>query len=62
MDDLAEGRVEPFEETARRGTKFKRHIRNLAALAFASPRLIQAIANGRAPSDLTVTACARPSR
>ncbi len=58
-NDLAEGRAESFEVIARREAKVERHIRNLALLAFASPRLIEAIANGRAPSDLTVTALAR---
>ena len=59
MNDLAEGRAESFEEIARREAKVERHIRNLAVLAFVSPRLIEAIANGRAPFDLTVTALAR---
>ncbi len=59
MNDLAEGRAESFEEIARREAKVERHIRNLAVLAFASPHLIEAIANGRAPSELTVTALAR---
>ena len=59
IDDLTEGRAESFEEIARREAKVERHIRNLAVLAFASPRLIEAIAHGRASSGLTVTALAR---
>src|SRR5208337_576712 len=48
MNDLAEGRAESFEEIARCEAKVERHIRNLAVLAFTSPRLIEAIAHGRA--------------
>ncbi len=59
MNDLAEGRAESFAEIARREAKVERHIRNLAVLAFASPRLMEAITNGRASSELTVTALAR---
>jgi len=58
MSDLAEGRTNSFEEIARREDKVERHIRNLAPLAFVSPRVIEAIANGAAPADLTVTTLA----
>jgi hypothetical protein len=33
----------------------ERHIRNLTSLAFVSPRLVEAIANGTASAGLTVT-------
>jgi hypothetical protein len=33
--------------------------RHLAPLAFVSPRIVEAIANGSAPADLTVTRLAR---
>ena len=59
MSDLVEGRAESFDEIARRENKVERHIRNLAVLAFASPCLIEAIANGNAATNLTVTALAR---
>ena len=59
MSDLAEGRVESFEDIARRENKVERHIRYLAPLAFVSPRIIEAIANGNAPADLTVSTLAR---
>jgi site-specific DNA recombinase len=39
--------------------KVERHVRFLAPLAFTSPRLIAAIADGSAPADLTVTALAK---
>jgi site-specific DNA recombinase len=59
MHDLIEGRVNSFEEIARSENKVERHIRHLAPLAFVSPRIVEAIANGRAPADLTVTKLAR---
>ena len=55
MNDLREGRVNSFEEIARSENKVERHIRHLAPLAFVSPRIVEAIANGSAPADLTVT-------
>jgi hypothetical protein len=55
MNDLSEGRVGSFEEIARSENKVERHIRHLAPLAFVSPRIVEAIANGSAPADLTVT-------
>lgn len=46
-------------EIARRENKVERHIRNLARLAFVLPRILEAIANGSAPADLTITTLAR---
>jgi site-specific DNA recombinase len=59
MSDLAEGRAASFGEIAQRENKVERHIRYLAPLAFVSPRIIEAIANGNAPADLTVSTLAR---
>ena len=59
MNDLTEGRVSSFEAIARSENKVERHIRHLAPLAFVSPRIVEAIANGSAPADLTVTMLAR---
>jgi site-specific DNA recombinase len=59
MSDLAEGRVASFEAIAQRENRVERHIRYLAPLAFVSPRIIEAIANGNAPADLTVSTLAR---
>jgi site-specific DNA recombinase len=59
MDDLAEGRVGSFDDIALREDKVERHVRFLAPLAFVSPRVIDAIANGSAPTDLTVSSLAR---
>src|SRR5271169_490020 len=55
MDDLIEGRVNSFDDIARRENKVERHIRRLIPLAFLSPRIVDAIANGNALSHLTVT-------
>ena len=37
----------------------ERHVRFLAPLTYLSPRIIQAIAEGRAPADMTVTQLTR---
>ena len=55
MNDLFEGRVNSFEEIARSENKVERHIRHLAPLAFVSPRIVDAIADGSAPAHFTVT-------
>jgi len=49
IEDLAEGRAASFEEIAEREGKAERHIRSLLPLAFASPRIISAIADGSMP-------------
>ena len=59
MDDLVEGRVSSCQEIAISEGKVERHIRYLAPLAYLSPRIVEAIANGTAPADLTVTSLAR---
>jgi site-specific DNA recombinase len=59
MNDLGEGRINSFEEIARSENKVVRHIRHLAPLAFVSPRIVEAIANGSAPADITVSSLAR---
>jgi hypothetical protein len=59
MNDLSEGRVNSFEEIARSENKVEHHIRHLAPLAFVSPRIVEAIANGSAPTDLTISSLAR---
>ena len=49
----------PSPEIAEREGQGERHIRLLAPLAFVSPRIIAAIADGTAPADLTVTGLAK---
>ena len=44
---------------AKREKLAKRHVRFLAPLTYLSPRVIQAIVEGSAPADLTVTRLAR---
>ena len=59
MDDLIEQRVQSFEEIAQHEQKVVRHIRFLAPLAFLSPRIVDAIANGNVPSGVTVSGLVR---
>jgi site-specific DNA recombinase len=59
IDDIRRGRIASFAEISQREGQGERHIRVLASLAFTSPRIIAAIANGTAPADLTVTALAK---
>ena len=59
MDDLIDGRVQSFEEIAEREQKVVRHIKFLAPLAFLSPRIVSAIANGDVPAGVTVSGLVR---
>jgi site-specific DNA recombinase len=57
IDDIRLGRLASLAEIAEREAVGERHIRLLAPLAFLSPRIIAAIADGTA--DLTVTGLAK---
>jgi site-specific DNA recombinase len=59
IDDIRLGRFASFAEIAKREALCERHIRLLAPLAFLSPRITAAIAEGTAPADLTVTGLAK---
>jgi hypothetical protein len=59
IDDIRLGHCASFAEIAKREAVGERHIRLLAPLAFLSPRIIAAIADGTAPADLTVTGLAK---
>jgi DNA invertase Pin-like site-specific DNA recombinase len=59
IEDLREGRASSFAEIAKREGKVERHVRFLAPLAFASPRVISTILDGSAPAGLTVTGLAK---
>jgi hypothetical protein len=59
IEDLRLGRVESFAEIAEREALGERHIRLLTPLAFVSPRIVAAIIEGAAPTDLTVTGLAK---
>jgi site-specific DNA recombinase len=58
IDDMRLGRIS-FDEIATREAQGERHIRLLAPLAFLSPRIIAAVVDGTAPTDLTVTGLAK---
>ncbi len=58
IDDMRLGRIS-FDEIATREDQGERHIRLLAPLAFLSPRIIAAVVDGNAPTDLTVTGLAK---
>jgi hypothetical protein len=53
MSDFAESRVESFDEIALREDAGERHVRFLAPLALASPRIVDPIASGAALAYLT---------
>src|SRR5262249_9737134 len=55
FEELATGRVRSLEELAKRDGISRRYIRRLVDLAFLSPRLIDAILEGRHPIALTAT-------
>jgi site-specific DNA recombinase len=59
IEDLRLGRVASFAAIAEREGQCERHVRFLAPLAFVSPRIVTAIADGTGPADLTVTALAK---
>jgi site-specific DNA recombinase len=59
VQDLVDGRAASFAEIAKREGKVERHIRLLAPLAFASPRLISEIIDCAVSPNLTVTGLAQ---
>jgi site-specific DNA recombinase len=52
--DLLAGRVPSVSEIARREELDRRSVHRLLRLGFLSPRIVEAIAEGRQPPDLTV--------
>jgi hypothetical protein len=59
IEDLTEGRVASFAEIAKREGRVERHVRLLASLAFASPRMISAILDGKLPTEPTISGFAK---
>jgi len=55
IEELAQGRAASFAEIAEREGKAERHIRFLAPLAFVSPRIVLAIAEGSLAGHLNAT-------
>jgi hypothetical protein len=53
--ELISGRVESVGELAERERIDRRSVRRLLRLGFLSPRIVEAIADGRQPAELTVT-------
>lgn len=58
IDDLTQDKAS-IASIAKREGKIERHIRLLLPLAFVSPAMVMAIANGSAPTRLTVTGLAK---
>ena len=59
LDELLNGDATSFDEIALREGLVERHVRFLMPLAFVAPRIIEVIADGAAPADLTVTRLAK---
>ncbi len=59
VDTITADRTPDFTTISGRENLAERHFRFLAPLAYLSPRIIEAIAEGRAPADLTVTRLVR---
>jgi hypothetical protein len=58
IDDLTQDKAS-IAGIAKREGKIERHVRLLLLLAFVSPAMVRAIANGSAPTRLTVTGLAK---
>ncbi len=58
-DDLLSGRVRSVDELARREGIDGRSVRRLIRLCALSPRIVEAIVEGRQPPDLTVISLVR---
>ena len=57
--DLLSGRVQSVGDVAKREGIDRRSVRRLISLGFLSPRIVEAIAEGRQPPDLTVIGLTR---
>ena len=55
-DDLVSGRMRSIGEIAKRERLIGRYVRCVMRLAFLAPRIVEAIAEGRQPADLTTVA------
>jgi hypothetical protein len=59
LDAIMKTRLFSLEQIAEDEKLAERHVRFLAPLAYLSPRIVDAIAEGRAPADLSVSRVAR---
>ena len=55
FEELASGRARSLHELAKRDGISRRYIRRLVNLAFLSPKLVEAVLQGRQPVELTAT-------
>ena len=55
-NDLLAGRAQSIGDIARREQLTSRHVRRVMRLAFLAPRIVEAIAEGRQPADLSTIA------
>ncbi len=58
-NDLLAGRAQSIGEIAQREHLTGRHVRRVMRLAFLAPRIVEAIAEGRQPADLSTIAMTR---
>jgi site-specific DNA recombinase len=56
FDDLVSGRAQSIAEIAQREGITGRYVRRMLRLAFLAPEIVEAIAQGRQPPDLTTEA------
>jgi len=59
VDTIVKDSATDIGAVAKRENLAERHVRFLTPLAYLSPRIIEATAEGRAPADFTVTRLAR---
>ena len=55
MNSILEGKTTSFDEIAKSENIAERYVKRLASLAYLSPKIVQAIVDGVAPSGLTVS-------
>ena len=58
-NDLLTGRARSIGELAKQEHLTRRHVRRVMRLAFLAPRIVEAIAEGRQPADLSTIAMTR---
>ena len=55
MRSILDGKMASFDEVAAAENLGERYVRRLAVLAYLSPKIIKAIADGVAPNGMTVS-------
>ena len=59
VDELMAGQIQSVDDLARREKLDGRSVRRLLGLGFLSPRIVEAISEGRQPPEMTVIALCR---